>query len=116
MLLSQALLKLFRREFLIFTRAPNCGTCAWSIPITGGPSISFQRSSMLAALKEHPESSASFTDQLMEHWQDGKIKLYAIWKALNFRREQSKLFSQGDYLQLEATGQRGNMFCNTASP
>ena len=105
--LSQALLKIISPGIPDFYQGSELWDLRLVDPDNRRPVDFVQRSSMLAALKEHPESSASFTDQLTEHWQDGKIKLYAIWKALNFRREQSKLFSQGDFLQLEATGPKG---------
>jgi (1->4)-alpha-D-glucan 1-alpha-D-glucosylmutase len=62
-----------------------------------------KRSSMLATLKES-EPSASLSEQLTSQWRDGGLKLYAIWKALHFRRQHPDLFSEGDFLQLEATG------------
>jgi (1->4)-alpha-D-glucan 1-alpha-D-glucosylmutase len=63
-----------------------------------------QRASMLAALKQHPKPSSSLADELTRHWEDGRIKLYAIWKALNFRRERSSLFTEGDFVELKAIG------------
>src|SRR5258707_6459895 len=55
-----------------------------------------KRVSMLAALKQS-EASASQASELAGHWEDGRTKLYAIWKALNFRRERPELFSKGDF-------------------
>jgi (1->4)-alpha-D-glucan 1-alpha-D-glucosylmutase len=62
-----------------------------------------KRVSMLAALKQS-EASASLADDLAGHWDDGCIKLYAIWKALNFRRERPELFSKGDFVELKTLG------------
>jgi (1->4)-alpha-D-glucan 1-alpha-D-glucosylmutase len=59
---------------------------------------------MLAAVKREAKPSASFASELAQHWEDGRIKLYAVWKALNFRRERSELFTKGDFLELTATG------------
>jgi len=61
------------------------------------------RVSMLAALKQS-EASASLASELAGHWEDGRIKLYAIWKALNFRRAQPELFSKGDFVELKTNG------------
>jgi len=61
------------------------------------------RVSMLAALKQS-ETSASLASELAGHWEDGRIKLYAIWKALNFRRAQPELFSKGDFVELKTNG------------
>ncbi len=102
--LSQALLKIISPGIPDFYQGSELWDLRLVDPDNRQPVDFAKRSSMLAALKEHPESSASLTDQLMEHWQDGKIKLYAIWKALNFRREHSEIFSKGDFLQLEAIG------------
>jgi (1->4)-alpha-D-glucan 1-alpha-D-glucosylmutase len=62
-----------------------------------------KRVSMLAALKQS-EPNASLAGGLAGHWEDSRIKLYTIWKALNFRRERPDLFSKGDFAELKATG------------
>jgi (1->4)-alpha-D-glucan 1-alpha-D-glucosylmutase len=62
-----------------------------------------QRVSMLANLKQS-EPGVSLTTELSNHWEDGRIKLYAAWKALNFRRERPELFSKGDFVELKAIG------------
>ncbi len=41
---------------------------------------------------------------LTTHWQDGRIKLYLTYKALNFRKAEPDLFQRGAYLPLEAQG------------
>ena len=63
-----------------------------------------ERASMLEALKQHSEPSATLTSELAKHWEDGRVKLYAIWKALNFRRVRTELFSNGDFVELKASG------------
>jgi (1->4)-alpha-D-glucan 1-alpha-D-glucosylmutase len=45
-------------------------------------------------------------DGLAKSWRDGRIKLYLIWKALNYRRRHGKLFSQGDFSLAMASGIR----------
>jgi (1->4)-alpha-D-glucan 1-alpha-D-glucosylmutase len=45
--------------------------------------------------------------RLLNHWQDGKLKLYVIYRTLNFRKTKPELFLQGGYLPLTATGNRG---------
>jgi (1->4)-alpha-D-glucan 1-alpha-D-glucosylmutase len=62
-----------------------------------------QRVSMLAALKQS-KVSASLATELAGHWEDGRVKLYAIWKALNFRRQGTELFSKGDFVELKTAG------------
>lgn len=40
--------------------------------------------------------------ELASQWQDGRIKLYLTYKALNFRKTESELFERGGYVPLEA--------------
>ncbi|MBJ6727804.1 malto-oligosyltrehalose synthase [Geomesophilobacter sediminis] len=42
--------------------------------------------------------------ELMEERENGMIKLYLIYRCLNFRRGQAELFRDGDYHPLEARG------------
>ena len=63
-----------------------------------------ERATVLATLKQHSEPNADLASDLAKHWEDGRIKLYAIWKALNFRRERAEVFSKGDFVELKATG------------
>lgn len=46
--------------------------------------------------------------ELTVHKEDGRIKLYLTWKALNFRREKRELFEKGEYVPLEAKGEKAN--------
>lgn len=39
-------------------------------------------------------------------WQRGLPKLYLTWKALELRKEKAELFERGDYVSLEASGER----------
>ena len=43
---------------------------------------------------------------LVANWQDGRIKLHLIRKALNFRLAHKELFAAGEYIPLEVVGQR----------
>jgi (1->4)-alpha-D-glucan 1-alpha-D-glucosylmutase len=42
--------------------------------------------------------------ELVDHWQDGRIKLYITQKGLEFRRNHSSLVLSGDHLPLTAEG------------
>ncbi len=42
--------------------------------------------------------------ELLSGWQDGRIKLYLIYKTLNFRRRHEECFRAGTYLPLYASG------------
>jgi (1->4)-alpha-D-glucan 1-alpha-D-glucosylmutase len=104
--LSQALLKIVSPGIPDFYQGSELWDLRLVDPDNRQPVDFDTRAKMLAALKAQPVSSTSFAAQLTEHWQDGQIKLYAIWKALNFRREAPDLFSNGDFLELETTGPR----------
>ena len=48
---------------------------------------------------------------MLSQWQDGRVKLYLIYKTLNFRREHRELFQSGDYLPLYADGKFREHIC-----
>lgn len=68
--------------------------------------VDFERRS--AALKEMTMGSLTEPEGtlrvLRENWQDGRIKMYLIWKALSFRRTHPDLFSAGEFVALKAAG------------
>jgi len=53
------------------------------------------------ALAESAEASA---DDLLNHWRDGRIKLFLTHKLLRYRREHFDLFAKGDYLPVQVSG------------
>lgn len=61
-------------------------------------------------LEEMKSREAAGHDDLLkdvvENWQDGRIKLFLIRKALNFRLAHKELFAAGEYLPLEGLGRR----------
>jgi len=66
-----------------------------------------KRTAMLEDLKRAAvKSTPSLIRRLLKHWSDGRIKLYLIWKALDLRRRHPDLFLDGDYLPIEASGDR----------
>jgi len=68
------------------------------------------RMRMLKEIKER-ESEIPLPElarELTVHKEDGKIKLYLTCKALNFRREKRELFEKGEYVPLEAKGEKAN--------
>jgi (1->4)-alpha-D-glucan 1-alpha-D-glucosylmutase len=42
---------------------------------------------------------------------NGKIKLYLTYKALNYRKERKEVFERGEYLPLEAMGKKAKNVC-----
>jgi (1->4)-alpha-D-glucan 1-alpha-D-glucosylmutase len=47
-------------------------------------------------------------NDLVENWSDGRLKMYVTWKLLNFRRDHSDLFQQGEYIPLHVSGTRAD--------
>ncbi|MBN1862186.1 MAG: malto-oligosyltrehalose synthase [Dehalococcoidales bacterium] len=47
--------------------------------------------------------------ELQDSWRDGRLKMYTTYKILGFRRDNSTLFRDGDYLPLEIKGQIGEV-------
>jgi len=82
-------------------------------PDNRGPVDFERRARLLAELQreEDQRGRAGLTQDLLDHWQDGRIKLFVISRALKFRRAHAKLFMEGAYQLLPATGTRkGNVF------
>lgn len=66
-----------------------------------------QRVHLLEELKSREaESQESLAKDLVANWQDGRIKLYLIRKALNFQIAHKELLAGGEYLPLEGLGRR----------
>ena len=49
--------------------------------------------------------------ELLDHWQDSRLKLYLTREALNFRRAHHDLFLRGEYLPLEVDGSPRHSVC-----
>jgi len=64
-----------------------------------------ERARLLKELKKREaRNSGTLIPDLLSHWRDGRIKLYATYKALNFRREHRELFLEGEYIPLSGSG------------
>ena len=92
------------------------GTELWNFSLVDPDNrraVDFQKRAQLLNGLQQKEAYglASLTRQLLAHWPDGRIKLYLTWKALNFRRAQRELFSEGNYLSLECTGKSKKNVC-----
>jgi (1->4)-alpha-D-glucan 1-alpha-D-glucosylmutase len=46
--------------------------------------------------------------ELVQNWDDGRIKLYLIWRILNLRRTHPRVFLDGQFAPIKAIGKRGN--------
>src|SRR5438105_6374324 len=55
--------------------------------------------------REMLEALSAFTsDELMQNWPDGRIKMFLTQRVLQFRRDHVDLFQRGEYLPLVASG------------
>jgi len=75
-------------------------------PDNRGPVDFKKRVRLLAELQQQEEQRGrlGLIQDLLDHWQDGRIKLFVTSTALNFRRDHSDLFLDGAYQALPATG------------
>ncbi|MFP3983277.1 MAG: malto-oligosyltrehalose synthase [Desulfurivibrionaceae bacterium] len=58
------------------------------------------------------ENRETLVYDLLQNMEDGRIKLYLIWRVLNFRREFPEIFKQGKYLPLKTTGPGSDHICS----
>ncbi len=63
----------------------------------------------VAALLERNRRTAIL--DMLEDWRDGRVKLAVIATLLAYRRDHPKLFAQGGYEPLIATGSRADQIC-----
>ena len=68
------------------------------------------RAALLTGLQERiaAGSPAAVTRDLLAHWEDGRVKMYAIHRALHCRRRSPELFQAGDYVPLRTGGAGGD--------
>ena len=64
------------------------------------------RQELLDSLWEQEGAGSSFLADLLQHYEDGRIKLWLTEKLLNLRRERRELFSHGNYVPLQASGNK----------
>ena len=62
-------------------------------------------------LKQEAKGQPLLAQQLLNSWEDGRVKLYVTYKALNARKAYQDLFLEGDYIPLQVQGQRQEHVC-----
>jgi (1->4)-alpha-D-glucan 1-alpha-D-glucosylmutase len=97
--LSQTLLKIASPGIPDFYQGSELWDFSLADPDNRRPVDYEIRSAWLDWLKSH-----SRPEDLLGNWTDGRIKMFLIWKALNFRQRHSELFLSGDYIQLRTNG------------
>jgi (1->4)-alpha-D-glucan 1-alpha-D-glucosylmutase len=68
-----------------------------------------KRAQMVGRLGEMLQSGSNAAcPQLLEHWPDGMVKLFVVWRLLSLRRSRPKVFQKGNYVPIEAAGTRAD--------
>jgi malto-oligosyltrehalose synthase len=111
--LSQALLKMVSPGVPDFYQGTELWVFTLVDPDNRNPVDYGVRMAALAGLKarEAEIGPKKLIGELLKSLEDGRIKLYLIFRILNFRRENRELFDTGDYLPLEAQGARARNLC-----
>ncbi len=64
-----------------------------------------KRSKFLREIKHREQDNPKrLATELVEHWPDGRVKLYVTFGALRLRRARPEIFQDGDYLPVYAAG------------
>ena len=71
-----------------------------------------ERKSLLDNLiQQEARGQQLLVQRILESWQDGRVKLYVAYKALNVRRASRDLFEYGDYIPLQVHGEKQEHIC-----
>lgn len=110
--LSQTLIKIFSPGVPDFYQ----GTELWDLSFVDPDNrraVDFnRRKKLFDELKQREaKDPIALVKDLLLHWQDGRVKLYLIYKALNFRRMQNLLVQEGRYIPLYASGKFRRNIC-----
>jgi (1->4)-alpha-D-glucan 1-alpha-D-glucosylmutase len=92
------------------------GTELWDLSLVDPDNrrpVNFQKRIRLldGLIQQEAEGQPALIKSLLESWEDGRVKLYLAYKALNFRRSHRALFREGDYLPLEIKGRKREYVC-----
>jgi (1->4)-alpha-D-glucan 1-alpha-D-glucosylmutase len=111
--LSQALLKICSPGVPDFYQGTELWDFSLVDPDNRRPIDYEKRIGILAGLrqKEMEMTGVDLAWELSLAKEDGRIKLYLIHKALNYRRAKRSLFEEGEYLPLEAEGIKAENIC-----
>jgi (1->4)-alpha-D-glucan 1-alpha-D-glucosylmutase len=105
--LSQTLLKITAPGVPDFYQGSELWDLRLVDPDNRGTVDFSRRIELLKSLNQDAtQEVAGFVRELLKTWTDGRIKLYLIAKALRFRREFSKLFTDGEFVPAEISGEQ----------
>jgi (1->4)-alpha-D-glucan 1-alpha-D-glucosylmutase len=110
--LSQVLLKITSPGLPDFYQGNEIWDFSLTDPDNRRPVDFRSRLKMLENLNaEESNDRLALLERLLSNWQDGRIKLYLIMKALHFRRAHQEIFLKGAYIPLGATGAKARNLC-----
>ena len=110
--LSQTVLKIASPGAPDFYQGTELWDLSFVDPDNRRPVDFAKRAKLLEELKRSEKKDrAALIRDLLARRTDGRIKLFTIYKALNFRRTQKDLFHSGDYLPLQASGKVKENVC-----
>lgn len=113
--LSQVLLKLTSPGVPDIYQGNELWNLSLVDPDNRGPVDYERRATFLADLKSQVGSAGgdpeALTRRLLDSADDGRIKLYLTYLALNLRRAHHEVFANGAYLPLEAVGEKREHVC-----
>lgn len=108
-------------QVLIKVTAPGVpdfyqGTELWNLTLVDPDNrrpVDFARCQrLLAELDRRGETAtAGLLPEMLENWQDGRVKLWVTSRALRLRRDWRQLFASGRYMPLAAVGPRWEHLC-----
>src|SRR5580704_16531047 len=104
--LGQALLKIASPGIPDFYQGSELWDLRLVDPDNRQPVDFVKRNAMLKNLPQSGEITPALLGDLTHNWRDARIKLYLIWKALQFRGESTVLFSEGEFLSIDTRGKR----------
>jgi (1->4)-alpha-D-glucan 1-alpha-D-glucosylmutase len=105
--LSQTLLKVTSPGVPDFYQGTEIWDFSLVDPDNRRPVDFSQRRKLLAEIRETERGDLpGFVERMMQCPEDGRIKMYLMKQALNFRRAQHELFTTGDYQPLQVAGSK----------
>ncbi len=107
--LSQTLLKITLPGVPDFYQGTEIWDFSLVDPDNRRPVDFSERKKLLSQIREAESGSLlDFIERMIERLEDGRIKMYLIMRALNFRRARYELFATGNYQPLCVSGSRKN--------
>jgi len=62
-------------------------------------------------IQQEAQDQQSMLQQALSSWEDGRLKLYVTYKALNVRKSHKHVFIDGQYIPLQVTGKKQEHVC-----